>query len=133
MARSGSNREVSLPDFASWKNSQKLSRGCDAIAHLKFTGLDAAVAIPHGAGLEFIAMEGPMVACGRPGRRWNIAEILSRPGSRLGGSHSPPRGVTLLSGLVYPSGWPEKPRIERPAGIQDCKSCTTFGGEQNLK
>ena len=52
MARSGSNRDV-LPDFAVRDNDQQQNHSSDAITHLKFNGVDAAVANPRVVPREF--------------------------------------------------------------------------------
>ena len=47
MARSGGNRVPLAAGFRKLGHFPGAKRGCDAIAHLKFTGVDATVAIPH--------------------------------------------------------------------------------------
>jgi len=55
MARSGGNRVPLAAGFRKLGHFPGAKRGCDAIAHLKFTGVDATVAIPQALPFESTA------------------------------------------------------------------------------
>jgi hypothetical protein len=110
MARSGSNRGLLRPDFAGWETSQQQTRGCDAIAHLKFTGVDAAVAIPHSP-----AFDSARNRSGRPqpfpGRRQPKRERRSPGALREIGLHG--RKQPSVMAKCYFTLWP---RLTRQRG-----------------
>jgi hypothetical protein len=117
MARSGSNRGLLRPDFAGWETSQQQTRGCDAIAHLKFTGVDAAVAIPYSPAFDSARnrsgrpqpFPGQQAAEAGAPLAWRIeGDRFTRPQAAIG------HGEVLLYSLASfdPAAWLEKPRKE---------------------
>jgi hypothetical protein len=139
----GSNRELSRPDLAGWEASQHQTRGCDAIAHLKFTGVEAAMAMPRDSEYwqSFELYQYPIPhsrgrASGKcfPVRRADAAgtprarRIEGDRFTRLPGAIDRCEVILYSLASFDSAGRLEKPRKEQPAGIQIARLARRFAG-----